>query len=175
MVTSSHGAPARACSQLTRMCSSSRSRPTKRVSCERSGTGSTETSRYAATGSALPFNVEWIDRLRLDGGANELHRRPADKDVTGLCRLLEAGGGVDRVAGSEALLGAGHDLAGVDADPGLYAERGERSRISTAARQARSASSSCAAGTPNTAITASPMNFSTVPPCDSTIAFIRSK
>ena len=28
---------------------------------------------------------------------------------------------------------------------------------------------------PNTAITASPMNFSTVPPCDSTIAFIRSK
>jgi hypothetical protein len=29
--------------------------------------------------------------------------------------------------------------------------------------------------TPNTAITASPMNFSTAPPCDSTIAFIRSK
>jgi hypothetical protein len=27
----------------------------------------------------------------------------------------------------------------------------------------------------NTAITASPMNFSTVPPCDSTIALIRSK
>ena len=31
------------------------------------------------------------------------------------------------------------------------------------------------AGTPNTAMTASPMNFSTVPPCDSTIPFIRSK
>jgi hypothetical protein len=30
-------------------------------------------------------------------------------------------------------------------------------------------------GTPKTVITASPMNFSTVPPCDSTIAFIRSK
>ena len=30
-------------------------------------------------------------------------------------------------------------------------------------------------GTPNTAITASPMNFSTLPPCRSTIAFIRSK
>ena len=40
---------------------------------------------------------------------------------------------------------------------------------------ARSASSSCTTGTPNTAITASPMNFSTVPPCRSTIAFIRSK
>jgi hypothetical protein len=52
---------------------------------------------------------------------------------------------------------------------------GKASRISIAARQARSASSSCATGTPNTAITASPMNFSTEPPCDSTIPFIRSK
>jgi hypothetical protein len=52
---------------------------------------------------------------------------------------------------------------------------GNASRISTAARHALSASSSCATGTPNTAITASPMNFSTVPPCDSTISFIRSK
>jgi class 3 adenylate cyclase len=34
-------------------------------------------------------------------------------------------------------------------------------------RTARSASSSCATGAPNTAITASPMNFSTVPPCRS--------
>jgi hypothetical protein len=50
-----------------------------------------------------------------------------------------------------------------------------RPRDTRAARHARSASSSCAAGTPNTAITASPMNFSTEPPCDSTIAFIRPK
>ena len=35
---------------------------------------------------------------------------------------------------------------------------------SSAARTARSASSSCATGVPQTAITASPMNFSTVPP-----------
>ena len=55
-------------------------------------------------------------------------------------------------------------------------ERRERIPASpTAARHARSASSSCAAGTPKTAITASPMNFSTAPPCHSTIAFIRSK
>jgi hypothetical protein len=52
---------------------------------------------------------------------------------------------------------------------------GNAACISTAARQALSASSSCAAGTPNTAITASPMNFSTEPSCDSTITFIRSK
>jgi hypothetical protein len=39
-----------------------------------------------------------------------------------------------------------------------------RSSTASPARTARSASSSCAAGAPNTAITASPMNFSTVPP-----------
>jgi len=39
-----------------------------------------------------------------------------------------------------------------------------QSRIASAARTARSGSSSCAAGAPKTAITASPTNFSTVPP-----------
>ena len=38
------------------------------------------------------------------------------------------------------------------------------SRRSSAARTARSGSSSCATGAPQTAMTASPMNFSTVPP-----------
>ena len=38
------------------------------------------------------------------------------------------------------------------------------SRISSAARTARSESSSCACGIPKAAITASPANFSTVPP-----------
>ena len=42
--------------------------------------------------------------------------------------------------------------------------RGPRRRSSSAARTARSASSSWATGAPQTAITASPMNFSTVPP-----------
>ena len=41
---------------------------------------------------------------------------------------------------------------------------GSTSTRSRAARTARSASSSCAVGAPQTAITASPMNFSTVPP-----------
>ena len=41
---------------------------------------------------------------------------------------------------------------------------GTASTSSSAARTARSASSSWAIGAPQTAITASPMNFSTVPP-----------
>jgi len=50
-----------------------------------------------------------------------------------------------------------------------------RSRISPAARTARRASSSCARGIPKTAMTASPMNFSTVPPWCSTTRRISSK
>ena len=44
-----------------------------------------------------------------------------------------------------------------------------------AARTARSASSSCSLGRPNTAMIASPMNFSTTPPCFSSSALIASK
>ena len=47
--------------------------------------------------------------------------------------------------------------------------------IPAAARTARSASSSCRCGRPNTAITASPMNFSTVPPWRSSSSRITSK
>ena len=47
--------------------------------------------------------------------------------------------------------------------------------MSAAARAARSASSSCSTGMPNTAMTASPMYFSTVPPCRSIAARIVSK
>ena len=47
-------------------------------------------------------------------------------------------------------------------------------RIATPARSARSASSSCAVGVPNAAMTASPTNFSTVPPAASTSALIAS-
>jgi hypothetical protein len=45
----------------------------------------------------------------------------------------------------------------------------------SAARSARAGSSSCARGTPNAAITASPMNFSTVPPSASISTRIAAK
>ncbi len=48
------------------------------------------------------------------------------------------------------------------------------SRIRRPERTARSASSSCATGAPKTAMTASPMNFSTVPPNRSMSALTRS-
>ena len=48
-------------------------------------------------------------------------------------------------------------------------------RMSTAARAARSASSSCETGIPKTAMTASPANFSTVPPWRASTADTASK
>ena len=47
--------------------------------------------------------------------------------------------------------------------------------MASAARTARSASSSCACGMPNAAMTASPANFSTMPPCVITQCETRSK
>ena len=46
-----------------------------------------------------------------------------------------------------------------------------RSRSCSAAAIARTASSPCAWGKPKTAMTASPMNFSSVPPCSATTSF----
>ena len=105
-----------------------------------------------------------------DGGLGRAARGLADEDGAGLGGGLDAGGGVDEVAGDHALVGR------AEGDGGLAGERrrrgpgargrapGTASTSSSAARTARSASSSCAMGAPQTAITASPMNFSTVPP-----------
>ena len=56
------------------------------------------------------------------------------------------------------------ELARLDPDPGLEPELVHRLEHRERGRTARSASSSCVCGTPNAAITASPANFSTVPP-----------
>ena len=43
----------------------------------------TVTSRYATTGSAFPFQLERLDRLDRDRGADEVVRRGADEDLPG--------------------------------------------------------------------------------------------
>ena len=92
-------------------------------------------------------------------------------------RLLESRRDVDRVAGDERLaLAADDDLARVDADPGLEA-RAPRSaaRISAARGRRAGRRPRATTGIPKTAMTASPMNFSTVPPWRSTIVAQSSK
>ena len=101
--------------------------------------------------------------------------RHPDQHLPGLRSLFETCGDIDRVASRQPLLRAGHHLTRVHPDPAADPQFRQRvphldSRAAGAERVVL-----VRAGTPNTAITASPMNFSTVPPCDSTIAFIRSK
>ncbi len=77
-------------------------------------------------GLGLPLQRERLDRLRLGGIAGKPHGFCPDEDLTGLRRLLQAGGDVHGITGREALLGAGDDLAGVHADPGLYPQLRKR-------------------------------------------------
>ena len=112
---------------------------------------------FSASGSTASTRTASRTSARVSAPMNDLARRRG---------LLEPRGDVDRVAGDERLaLSADDDLAGVDADPCLEPVLRDRARASpTRARTARSASSSCETGMPKTAMTASPTNFSTVPP-----------
>ena len=129
----------------------------------------TRSARHAGTGALLPLSACSPAASK----AMRPRRRAASPRRPGRCpapRRTGAGGGVDEVAGDHALVRrAERDrrLAGQDAGPRLDAAArgvGPASTRSSAARTARSASSSWAIGAPHTAMTASPMNFSTVPP-----------
>ena len=100
--------------------------------------------------------------------------RLADQHRARLGHRLDPRRGVDEVAGHHPLAARADGDGGLagehpDARPQLAAptscpSAATAAASSSAARTARSASSSCATGAPHTAITASPMNFSTVPP-----------
>ena len=92
-----------------------------------------------------------------------------EQDPAGGCASLELGGRARSCPRHVQVFTRRREhvhLAGTDADASFDVSRSrERDpETSRAARTARSASSSCSSGTPKTAMTASPMNFSTVPP-----------
>ena len=116
--------------------------------------------------------------------------RSATSVSPGLRRGLQSRGHDDRLAGDHRVARRRarrrEDLAGVDADPDLQRHVVRPAEVvvdvlepCAAWRAPRAAhgtgSSSWAFGTPNTAITASPMNFSTVPPSASISARMASK
>ena len=161
-------------------------RPTNGVAIARANAGTSgrkPTNLHAIERPALALRLDWPRGLDDDRIPNEAIRRLADEDLARSRRLLEPRCDVHRVAGrelwSEAASADDH-LARVDAGTRrdanavltleLVVDPSSPSRISSAARTARSASSSCTAGTPKTATIASPMNFSTVPPCRSSVA-----
>ena len=68
----------------------------------------------------LALQRERVDRLDLDGVLHEAEGGFAEEDLPGRGGLLQPGGDVHGVARHESLSGrgvAGHDLAGVHADP----------------------------------------------------------
>ena len=124
----------------------------------------------AGTASALPFSVE-----RLHGPVSTASRTSAS-----VCSPIRISPGWAACSSRAATLTASpvarRSPVPVTTSPCHHADAVLRGRDRAARRasrlrpQARSASSSCSCGTPKTAITASPMNFSTVPPWRSTIA-----
>ena len=73
----------------------------------------------------FPLQLERLDCVDLGRVADECERLGAEQDLAWLRGLLEPGGDVDRIAGRQALLGAGHHLARVQPDPRLQAELGQ--------------------------------------------------
>ncbi len=179
-----------ACSSSPARLASSRSRPKRgRPSGRRSPSPSRmERTRYAGTGSGLPLSssfptgststasrtsryVDWPMRMPRGGAA--CSRRAATlttSPVASRCPLVLSPATTSPVF-----------------TPVRWVRRTPQRRwsssfsasrpvcISAAARTARSASSSWIAGRPKTAMIASPMYFSTVPPCASSTVRISSK
>ena len=162
-------------SKASRSRSSSRLRPTIGASARRSVGSCTASRREAATGSVFPFSAS----------GSTVSVPTAWRTSASVVSPINTSPGCAACSSRAATLTASpvasRSSVPVTTSPVFTPMRactpssGSASRIATAARQARRASSSCTCGTPKTAITASPMNFSTVPPCASTIAFMRSK
>ena len=74
----------------------------------------------------LSLQPQGLHRLGLDCVADEPEGRLAEQDLPRLGCLLQPRGDVDRIAGGEALAGAGHDLAAVQADARPDPELGQR-------------------------------------------------
>ena len=117
--------PAPSNASRRRRCSRSRRRTVRRRPPRLLGPG-TATRRNASTGSDLPFNSSGSTGSTSTAAARELHGLRADVHLVRRRRLLEPRRDVHGVAGDETLARARDDLAGVDADARLHAERRQR-------------------------------------------------
>ena len=170
IVTSSQSRSARTPSQAARSSSSSRCAADERRVVASLGRGVDAQQAVGGTGSALP--------LRSSGstGSTSTALRTSAKVGSPISTSPAVAACSSRAATLTASPVASRSSVPVTTSPVMTPIRpssprsGSASRISSAARTARSASSSWTVGTPKTAMTASPMNFSTVPPWCSTIA-----
>ena len=172
----------------SRSAPSSAARPTSELRAPPRRTGLRATSRQAATRSDLPFRRIGSTRSR-----RALPR--SSRSVIGPMRISPGPAADSRrwatLTGSPSVNGSPSGVVLTAISPvftpvwvtSRTSHDAARSplrsssavRISSAARAARTTSSSCRTGTPNTAMTASPMNFSTVPPWRSMTPRISAK
>ena len=134
----------------------------------------TRSARQSRTGSGEALERAFARGLEDDRCLGGAPRRLVGQDRSGFRSGLEAGREIDRVAGDHALavradrhghFAARHPGAAREARRTLGSRKvGDRVHQVEGGARARSASSSFEVGAPHTAITASPMNFSTVPP-----------
>jgi hypothetical protein len=160
----------------------SRPRPTSGLRGDGVRAGSIDNRRQAATGSVLPLSRSGATgsrrarsrRRRSVIGPMRISRGPAapcrrSATLTG-SPSVSASPPADAVkAISPVLIPVWVTSWTFHASPKSRLRVSSVARISSAARAARTTSSSCRRGTPNSAMTASPMNFSTTPPWRSTI------
>ena len=135
-------------------------------------------ARRASRSASPRTSHELAERLVGDGAARDgVNRAPQRRSSPGSACCSRRAATFERVAGGHGGAAeriANHHLARLDADTRLDSDAVasgaslemdcQPSRIANAALTARSGSSSWACGKPKTAITASPLNFSTVPP-----------
>ncbi len=177
-------------SQASSSCCSSSRRPISRALPGRltaSGSGSTPASRQTASGCDLPLTVMGSTGCAVTyGAATRWVTAPSRMPPSGACCSSRA---ATFTVSPETIAWPSPNSREYSTSP-VFTPIRSRSRarragssaafspsmarcMSQAARTPRSTSSSCTRGTPKTAITASPMNFSTVPPCRSRQSRIR--
>ncbi len=180
-----------AASNAPRSSSSSWRRPTKGVEIGRANAGTSgrsPSSRRAASGSALPFAARGAvasattasrtasyvaSPSSTSPGAAACSRRAATLTASPVASFWSPA--PPPTITSPVLIPVRVRMTTPCSDSSSALSAASRSPSSDAARTARSASSSRTAGMPKTAITASPMNFSTTPPCRSSTACTASK
>ena len=158
-------------------------RATPRPTCP-----TTSATRNASTVPVFPFNVSGSTGSATTASRTRAHRRSADQDLAGRRACSQARSDVDRIARHERLPSvgvAGDDVSGVHADPRcdrhatvsfeLLVQGRERVAHLDGRPDRPERVVLVDGGIPNTAITASPMYFSTVPPWRSSTVRISSK
>ena len=163
-----------ACSKSVCSCSSFRSRPTSGRPARAAGGGAAR-SRKARTGSDLPLaaigasgstsareRAALSSPSRISPGCAACSRRAATLTASPVTKVSREE--ASPLTTSPVLIPMRSWSFAPKRRSSSSFKSSRRLRISSAARVARRASSSCASGTPKTARTASPTNFSTVPP-----------